>query len=240
MANKKRTMAAILVLLLAVIFVFVLLMQPRQSAISQAKPTPQGPWARFIERMEKLRKNNPELEDDLSTRFGSQYTLAAEEKAYYESGAYLTPFPTRQLPGEDQYFNLPVDTGISNRRFHLPPGAIVTSSWREKIDGKMQSVMLAVARTDETLGYILVDDPQGDYAKLAVFVPGNKGAMTILERDGDFLIIKINSTDERLVFNWITNQLFDNNNMLLGEVTPHPKPTQPSNTPTPDYYSPYP
>lgn len=239
MANKKRTLAAILVLLLVLIFVFVLLMQPRQSAISQPKPTPQGPWARFIEQMEKLRKNNPELEDDMSTRFGYAYTLEAEEKAYYESGAYLTPLPTGQSPGEDQYLNLPVDTGISNRRFHLPPGAIVTSSWREKIDGKMQSVMLAVARTDETLGYILVDDPQGDYAKLAVFVPGNKGAMTILKRDGDLLIIKINATDERLVFNWVTNQLFDSSKTLLGEVTPHPEPTQPSNTPTPDYL-PYP
>ena len=239
MANKKKILAAILVLALAVIFVFVLLMQPRQSAISQPKPTPQGPWARFIEQMERLRKNNPELEDDISTRFGYAYTLEAEEKAYYESDAYLTPLPTRQAPGEDQYFNLPVDTGISNRRLHLPPGAIVTSSWREKIDGKMQSVMLAVARTDETIGYILVDDPQGDYAKLSVFVPGNKGAMTILERDGDLLIIKINATDERLVFNWVTNQLFDNNDVLLGEVTPHPKPTQPNNTPTPDYL-PYP
>lgn len=239
MANKKKILAAILVLLLVVTFVFILLMQPGQSAISQTKPMPQGPWAHFIAQMEKLRKNNPGLEDDMSTGFGYVYTLEAEEKAYYESGAYLTPLPTRQTPGEDQYFNLPVDTGISNRRFHLPPGAIVTSSWREKIDGKMQSVMLAVARTDETLGYILVDDPQGDYAKLAVFVPGNKGAMTILERDGDLLIIKINASDERLVFNWVTNQLFDSSKTLLGEVTPHPEPTQPSNTPTPDYL-PYP
>ena len=157
MANKKKILAAILVLLLVVTFVFILLMQPGQSAISQTKPMPQGPWAHFIAQMEKLRKNNPGLEDDMSTGFGYVYTLEAEEKAYYESGAYLTPLPTRQTPGEDQYFNLPVDTGISNRRFHLPPGAIVTSSWREKIDGKMQSVMLAVARTDETLGYILVE-----------------------------------------------------------------------------------
>lgn len=209
---------------------------------SQVKTIGPGAWERIVDEIEQVSTAYPIQWEERFENFAFEYTMEAEEATALANWVYPTKMPETMFPvGTSE----PLKTGIFHYRMHYPPGLTQYGTWREVVNGRVYEIRTMISRDYPNRGFLKWTEGEGiDAIGSFLEVPGEKGEMKILRREGNLIVLESTNLGELLSYDFIRRELHDGSGKVIAIATtpppsffftPTPLPTlDPSTTPEPN------